>query len=130
MTDDVAIISIVPDTQFDDSGAPVPVVVNLETGEYRPIVEPFVPEGGAYHPYGRSLVRAVQIGPFARVVNTGACLNIRLAPSLTGEVGTCAADGVLLTEVGETRDADGVTWVHVRTPAGLDGWASVNYLER
>jgi len=37
---------------------------------------------------------------------------------------------VLLRDTGETRDADGGAWRRVLTPAGVEGWASAQYLER
>jgi len=43
---------------------------------------------------------------------------------------TCAADGVLLRDGGETHQAGGDTWLKVVTPAGGEGWASIAYLER
>jgi hypothetical protein len=42
----------------------------------------------------------------------------------------CAADGVLLRDTSETREADGATWRRVVTPAGVEGWASSQFLER
>lgn len=75
-------------------------------------------------------VAGVQRGPFARVVNTGSCLNIRDAPSLDSNVLTCATDGVLLRDQGETAETDGVTWARVVTPVGVEGWAATVYLER
>ena len=128
--DDSAVITVDVPPPPEYMGVPVPALLDLSSGEYRLITDPFVSDERPYQPYGRSRVDAVQIGPFARVVTPGSCLNIRLSPSVTGEVGDCAADGVLLTEVGEILDADGVSWVRVRTPAGLDGWASAKYLER
>ena len=79
---------------------------------------------------GRNYVRAVPHGPFARVVNTGACLNVRQAPGTSAPVLACAADDVLLKDTGDTREVDGAIWQRVVTPAGLEGWASSQYLER
>jgi hypothetical protein len=79
---------------------------------------------------GRTAVHAVQTGPFARVTGTGSCLKVRAEPSLSGEVLTCAADGVLLRDTGDTRTTDGAEWVSVMTPAGTPGWASAAFLQR
>ena len=40
-----------------------------------------------------------------------------------------AADGVLLRDSGEARDVDGTTWRRVVTPAGMEGWASEEFLD-
>ena len=104
----------------------VPAVFDLETGEARPLAGPFhdLPLSG------RNYVRAVLHGPFARVVDTGSCLNVRSEPSEAADALTCAADGVLLHDTGDTREVDGVTWRRVVTPAGVEGWANSQYLER
>ena len=68
---------------------------------------------------------------FARVVNTdGTCLNIRAEPGSAGQVLACEADGMLLRDLGQTAKADAVMWLRVATPAGVEGWASTQYLER
>jgi len=103
----------------------VPVIIDLETGQTHPLAGPFheLPLSG------RNYVRAVLHGPFARVVNTGSCLNVRAEPAMAAPVLACAADGALLQETGETREADGATWRRVVMPAGVEGWASSQYLE-
>jgi hypothetical protein len=79
---------------------------------------------------GRNYVRAVLHGPFARVVDTGSCLNVRAEPAIAAPVLACAADGVLLRDTGESREVDGASWRRVITPAGVEGWAQTQYLER
>jgi hypothetical protein len=103
----------------------VPVIIDLETGQTHPLAGPFheLPLSG------RNYVRAVLHGPFARVVNTGSCLNVRAEPAMAAPVLACAADGALLQDTGETREADGATWRRVVMPAGVEGWASSQYLE-
>jgi hypothetical protein len=105
----------------------LPAILDLEGGEAHPLTDPFLdpPFTG-----GRNYVQAVLPGPFARVVNTGACLNVRAEPGAAAAVLACAADGVLLRDTGEARQADGTTWQRVVTPAGVEGWASSQYLER
>jgi len=104
----------------------VPVVFDLEAGEAHPLAGPF------HEPplFGRNYVRLVLQGPFARVVDTGSCLNVRAEPGRTAAVLACAADGVLLRDTGETREVDGATWRRVVTPSGVEGWASSQFLER
>jgi hypothetical protein len=104
----------------------LPTIFDLESGEAHPILHPFLDQP-LRHSY---IVRAVQRGPFARVVNTGGCLNVRQDPGATAATLACAADGVLLRDTGETREVDGGVWVRVVTPAGVEGWASAQYLER
>jgi hypothetical protein len=104
----------------------VPVIIDLDTGEAHPLAGPFQepPLGG------RNFVQAVLRGPFARVVDTGSCLNVRAQPAMSGAVLACAADGALLRDTGETREVGDTTWQRVLTPAGVEGWASSQYLER
>jgi hypothetical protein len=83
--------------------------------------------------YGRGYVVAVQHGQFARVVNTGSCLNVREAPSTSATVRECAADDVLLrikvTPAGVTPEVIPPGWLPVVTPSGQEGWASMQFLE-
>ncbi len=104
----------------------LPAVIDLEAGEAHPIQHPFLDQPRRFS----YIVRAVLRGPFVRVVDTGSCLNVRSEPSEAADALTCAADGVLLRDTGETREAEGATWRRVVTPAGIDGWANSQYLER
>lgn len=102
----------------------LPAIFDFAAHEVRPIPQPFLER------YGRNRVVAVVPGPFARVVGAGDCLNVREEPAAGAAVVGCFADGVLLRDEGEERRADGQTWVHVRTPRGREGWASLQYLAR
>jgi hypothetical protein len=104
----------------------VPAIFDLEAGEAHPILHPFLDQPRRFS----YIVRAVLHGPFARVVNTGSCLNVHAEPDPTAAALTCAADGVLLRDAGETREVDSATWRRVVTPAGEEGWASSQFLER
>jgi len=104
-----------------DPGPPNrPVLIDIGTGEMQAINEVDAPQ------LGRGLVRLFFKGPFARVIDTGSCLNLRQAPDANAPVPDCMADGVLVTDLGQTNGG----WVRVRTPAGLEGWASERFLER
>ena len=104
----------------------LPAITDIDAAEAHLLASPFnQPPFG-----GRDLIRAVVRGPFARVVNTGSCLNVRAEPAMTASALTCAADGVLLRDTGETQEIDGVAWLRVVTSAGAEGWASSQYLER
>ena len=105
----------------------LPAIVDLGSAAVLPIPHPFLDD-----PFfnGRNHVVAVQQGPLVRVKDTGDCLNVRDAPSTAASVLTCAADNVLLRDQGETAEADGITWARVVTPAGAEGWAAAQYLER
>lgn len=105
----------------------VPVVIDLEQRLIRPVIDPFLDPPFAS---GRNYVQAMLRGPFARVVHTGSCLNIRAEPSATAEVLHCAADSVLLRDWGETRQTAEGKWIRVTAPGGIEGWASTQYLER
>ena len=41
----------------------------------------------------------------------------------------CAGEGVLLSDLDQIAETD-ATFLRVRTPAGIEGWASTQYLER
>ncbi|TMC00578.1 MAG: SH3 domain-containing protein [Chloroflexi bacterium] len=128
--DDRAVVTINVPPPPEYLGVPVPALLDLASGEYRLLRDTFVRDQRPYQPYGRSLVDAVQVGRFARVVNTGSCLQIRAEPSSSGEVLDCVADGVLLHDTGESRSGDSGTWIAVTTPSGNQGWASAAFLER
>lgn len=103
-----------------------PAQFDLSTGTVHPLAVPSRFDGQAA--VARRIL-AVQRGPFARVVNTGSCLNIRAAPGAAGHVLSCTTDGVLLRDLGETQAVAGETWRRVRTPGGIEGWAGGTYLE-
>ena len=107
----------------------LPVLLDVEAATVHPVPQPFLDP-----PFlnGRNRILAVLRGPFARVAGTDGCLNVREKPAASGTLLECAAEGVLLLLRGleDTIIEGGVTWVHVVTPAGADGWASGDYLER
>lgn len=105
----------------------LPALIDMETFTIRPIREPF----GTEAPFkgGRNFILAVTHGPFARVASPGDCLNIRGDAALNAPVLTCAADGVLLQDATLTRASDGRSWRSVITPAGVEGWADLQFLE-
>ena len=90
----------------------------------RPVPYPFL-SADFVEPNERNTVVAAQTGPFARVVNTDSCLNIRASPEADALVNACAADGVLLTINGNISDG----WIPVSTPSRVSGWASAEFLE-
>ena len=105
----------------------LPSLIDTAAAAIYPITNPSADPAA---PPGRNEVVAAQMGPFARVVNTGACLNLREAPGVGARILECVADGVLLRDTGELGDpATGVLWRKVRAPSGVVGWASPQYLE-
>ncbi len=112
----------------------LPALVDLNERLVHPIVRPFLDPGASP---GRNHVVAVQRGTLLRVVNTGSCLNVRAAPDAAAPALDCVADGVLLSlgigngqYPGGVYDVGGATWYSVITPAGGEGFASGEYLER
>ena len=97
-------------------------MISFKDGSVQPIIHPFGDDG---YERGRNTIDAVMTGPRARVVNTGSCLNVRGEASATAPVVECAADGVLLANLGATNDP---AWLHVLTPAGNQGYASIDFL--
>jgi hypothetical protein len=70
------------------------------------------------------------VAQLARIVNTeGDCLNIRAQPGPAGQVLACEAEGVMLGDLLEWVLLEGVMWRRVVTPAGIEGWASTEFLE-
>ena len=57
------------------------------------------------------------------------CVNVRAEPLPSAGILDCAAEGVLLTDLLQFQEGGGVPWRRVRTPAGQEGWASMEFLE-
>jgi hypothetical protein len=104
----------------------LPSVVDTSVATIHPLTDAFASPD---FPGGRNEIVAVQIGPFARVVNTGSCLNVRYQPSPDALVIGCFSDGVLLRDISHGLIHAG-EWVQVVAPGGNIGWASTQYLER
>ncbi|HXU23660.1 MAG TPA: SH3 domain-containing protein, partial [Tepidiformaceae bacterium] len=108
----------------------LPALIDLAKGEVTPLLL-YGPDlfGGAY--YGRNIVVAAALGPFAKVHTGGDCLNVRETASTTATSLGCFADGVLLRvqSIGD-QTVGGVHWVPVTTPDGRPGWASAEFLQR
>lgn len=102
-----------------------PALWKLISGGVRPIEHAFFEQN-----LGRNRFVAFMSGPHLRVANTGDCLNVREQPGTSAPVIACYHDGVLLRDRGESREADGATWLAVATPDGRPGWASAEFLER
>lgn len=74
---------------------------------------------------------AAPSGVKAVVAGTGGdCLNIRTGPGTSNPAPDCLDEGAVVTIVGEPEEANGLTWVHVISEAGHDGWVAEQYLER
>lgn len=104
----------------------IPAIVNFEAGTLTPIEEYF---GGRAEQHDRNRVHAVVPGPVVRIASGDDCVNVRQSPSLAGAVLGCYEDGVLLVDRGETRAAEGITWVGVTAPEGYLGWAAAEFLD-
>ena len=63
----------------------------------------------------------------ARITADGDCLNMRQAPALSGALITCLGDGIVVTLVPGTVNADGIDWQQVRTTSGT-GWVAARFL--
>lgn len=103
-----------------------PALFDIEEGVVRPLGAPFDSERYS----GRNRVAGVLGGRLVMVTGTGDCLRIREAPALEADEVACMADEVLLRDLGEAQEADGVTWVRVIGPGLVEGWASAEFLER
>ncbi len=68
--------------------------------------------------------------PQALVVNTGgAGVNIRARPSTNAQIIGLAAEGSLVTLLGENAQDERFVWEHIRTPEGVEGWVVNLFLE-
>jgi hypothetical protein len=111
------------------SAAPFDVpaaLIDLVTGRIQPLRE----LGEGLDVGQQPLVRGAVLGRVARIAAGSDCLHVRESPSASATSLGCYRDGVLLFERGETRIADGATWVSVTTPDDKDGWASAGFLQR
>jgi hypothetical protein len=109
----------------------VPAQIDYGGLTVRAIASPFLDEAFVL-PNARNRVIAVQRGPFARVVGTGSCLNVRESYALTSAVVECVANGVLLQHqdaLVPNSDADGYSWLEVFTPSGTHGFVVTDYVE-
>ena len=70
-----------------------------------------------------------QLGQAFTVSGTGgAGARLRSQPSTSGPTLTIVTDSTPLVVIGPDRVADGVTWRQVRTPSGVEGWVSSQFL--
>lgn len=112
--------------EWQDTGLPWPTIRDPDTGGQWPILMPYEVLRGGY----TLRLLAMQQGPFLRVVDVGdRCLPVKAKASPDVENLDCAAERVLLTDLAEASEVDDTTWHRVRTPAGIEGWASSRYLE-
>lgn len=102
----------------------LPALVDMDGGA----IQPFSTAFGSGQFTGRNRFVAMVTGPFARVSAGGDCLNIRESASTSAKALTCARDGSLLRDLGESTTAGGISWLKVRTLAGDEGWASTEFL--
>lgn len=107
---------------------PLPALFDLKAGVLHPIIDPFLDDT----PYarGRNFVLAAIRGSFARVVNTGSCLNLRSEPRADAPAKSCAADEVLLRLPDHEEAVGGTMWLLVAMPDGTDGWVSSEFVAR
>ena len=65
-----------------------------------------------------------------RVARVGAeRLNVRTGPSISAALVDRLIEGTVIEATGPAQDADGQTWLAVRTPGGTEGWAAKAYLD-
>ncbi len=111
--------------RFEPQRSLLQALIDFATGTIKRFGEPFLPG----HPSETFSMLAALRGPVVRVQGVGDCLNVRDQPSATGAVLGCFADGVLLRDLSATVLGN-VSWAHVETPNGKQGWASLEFLQR
>ena len=69
--------------------------------------------------------------PVYEIVNLSGDVGVlvRIRPALDGDVYRAVYNGTVLEITGETVEADGLTWVSVKTNDGIEGWVSVEALQ-
>ena len=108
----------------------LPVLIDFESETIEPI-ELFGPLIGAEYSQDRNQLLLAVRGAVARVAtDDGQCLNVREEPGLEAGIVRCFANGVLLRDLGITRDEGGISWLQVGTPTDGIGWASTEFMER
>jgi hypothetical protein len=104
---------------------PQPGILDLDTAVFNPIA------GLAGAGLGRSLIRAVVVGAFARVSTPpGGCAMLNTAPRPIATHLACLPDGAIVTLLGDRRWYRGDWWLSAALPDGRSGWLSPAYLER
>lgn len=104
----------------------VPAVrIDLKAGTLSPLRD--LENGIA--PHQQPFVAGTVIGRVLRVANAGDCLNLREQPSTSAKSLGWYRDGVLFGHRGQQQFADGISWIGVSTPTGLQGCASAEYLD-
>ncbi|MBX5490134.1 MAG: SH3 domain-containing protein [Chloroflexi bacterium] len=66
--------------------------------------------------------------PYWRVSSGGAGVNMRAAPSTSAQIVLQLDDGQVVTNLDETRSADGLTWRHVAY-GDIEGWIAAELLQ-
>jgi hypothetical protein len=104
---------------------PEPGILDLDIGAFNPIA------GLDSAGLGRSLVRAVFTGPFARVTGAPAgCAMLNAAPRPIVTHVACASEGAIVRLLGDQRWYRGEWWVSVALADGTSGWMQAGYVER
>jgi hypothetical protein len=107
---------------------PYPALLDMSTGEFSVITNPFNGGESVDADTGRDIVVGAAEGPFVEVKGTDSCLNVRAEPSMSGEVRTCVYDHGILQYLGDTQTAEGSDWLRVMTLTGTQGWVSKEFL--
>ena len=66
----------------------------------------------------------------ATVAAGASCLNLRAGAGLNHAILNCLSTGTVVDVVGGPVNADGHTWLKVRTSGGQEGWVASRYLAR
>jgi hypothetical protein len=99
--------------------------IDVERGMLTPIAGALIEEpfGDGQLPRGRNNLQAAVEGPFLRVTTTTPCADIRAGTTIDSELLTCASDGVLVHDLGESVTIGQQEWRHVRLLDGREGYA-------
>ena len=114
---------------FAETPGGTPIIVQTWTGVIPDTErELILRDGGDLFDLG--FIHPVVPSGFARVANTGSCLNVRSNPGTNAAILVCLSDGTLIRDAGETRNVGSDVWLRVITPNGAEGWAITTFLKR
>jgi uncharacterized protein YraI len=98
---------------------------NLQGWVYAPLLKTNVPAADLPVVTGETAPPAA-VGPTAVVSSAIYVLNVRSGPGTSFEPITTVGRGQIVELLGRNNDS---TWLKIRTPGGIVGWASARYLD-
>ena len=80
--------------------------------------------------FSLSLVRVAAAEVFYRVNVEEGPLNVRTSPSLKATKIIQIQNGECVTYLNETKNAEGLDWLHIKSSTGVEGWVAAEFMEK